>query len=208
MPEYTPFLSLISVVIAAYLIGAIPFGLVMAHVFGLGDIRKVGSGNIGATNVLRTGHKPAAMLTLLLDSGKGLIIILVIRLLGGDQIMLAAAGVSSIFGHCYPLWLGFRGGKGVATGLGVFLGLDLMAGILVCLTWLFIAVLFRLSSLSALVSYLSAPVLIGITATWRGDELPLAFIYGAGTMACLATWRHRSNISRILKGKEPKIGQS
>ncbi len=136
MPEYIDFLPLISVVIAAYLIGAIPFGLVMAHVFGLGDIRKVGSGNIGATNVLRTGHKLAAMLTLLLDSGKGLIIIMVIRLLGGDEIMPAAAGVASIFGHCYPLWLRFRGGKGVATGLGVFLGLDLMAGILVCLTWL------------------------------------------------------------------------
>lgn len=208
MTEQIDMIPLIGVITAAYLIGAIPFGLVMARLFGLGDIRTIGSGNIGATNVLRTGHKPAALLTLLLDSGKGLMIVVIIRLMGGDDIMLAAAAVASIFGHCYPVWLRFRGGKGVATGIGVFLGLDWLAGILICLLWLVAAVIFRLSSVSALVSYLSAPVLIGLTAYWRGDEMPFALIYGVGIMACLATWRHRSNISRVLAGKEPKIGRS
>jgi glycerol-3-phosphate acyltransferase PlsY len=208
MTEQIDMIPLIGVITAAYLVGAIPFGLVMARLFGLGDIRTIGSGNIGATNVLRTGHKPAALLTLLLDSGKGLMIVVIIRLMGGDDIMLAAAAVASIFGHCYPVWLRFRGGKGVATGIGVFLGLDWLAGILICLLWLAVAVIFRLSSVSALVSYLSAPVLIGLTAYWRGDDMPFALIYGAGIMACLATWRHRSNISRVLAGKEPKIGQS
>lgn len=207
MPEQIALFPLLSVVTLAYLIGAIPFGLVMANLFQLGDIRTIGSGNIGATNVLRTGNKLAALLTLLLDSGKGLIVVVAIRFMGGDDIMLAASAVASIFGHCYPIWLRFQGGKGVATGIGVFLGLDILAGALICLTWLITALLFRLSSVSALISYLTAPAMIALTSYWRGDDLPLAIIYGAGVMACLTTWRHRSNISRLLAGKEPKIGR-
>ena len=192
----------------AYLIGSIPFGLVIARLFGLGNLRQIGSGNIGATNVLRTGNKLAALLTLICDSGKGLIIIIALTYMMASEIMLAAAAVASITGHCYPLWLRFQGGKGVATGLGVFLGLDLMAGVLICLTWLIVALIFRWSSLSAIVSYLSAPLLIALSAFWRGEEMPLALIYGVGIMAALATWRHRSNITRLIAGKEPKIGRS
>ncbi|MAJ34511.1 MAG: acyl-phosphate glycerol 3-phosphate acyltransferase [Candidatus Puniceispirillum sp. TMED52] len=192
----------------AYLIGSIPFGLVIARLFGLGNLRQIGSGNIGATNVLRTGNKLAALLTLICDSGKGLIIIIALTYMMASEIMLAAAAVASITGHCYPLWLRFQGGKGVATGLGVFLGLDFMAGVLICLTWLIVALIFRWSSLSAIVSYLSAPLLIALSAFWRGEEMPLALIYGVGIMAALATWRHRSNITRLIAGKEPKIGRS
>ena len=130
----------------AYLIGSIPFGLVIARLFGLGNLRQIGSGNIGATNVLRTGNKLAALLTLICDSGKGLIIIIALTYMMASEIMLAAAAVASITGHCYPLWLRFQGGKGVATGLGVFLGLDFMAGVLICLTWLIVALIFRWSS--------------------------------------------------------------
>lgn len=192
----------------AYLIGSIPFGLVIARLFGLGNLRQIGSGNIGATNVLRTGNKLAALLTLICDSGKGLIIIIALTYMMASEIMLAAAAVASITGHCYPLWLRFQGGKGVATGLGVFLGLDFMAGVLICLTWLIVALIFRWSSLSAIVSYLSAPLLIALSAFWRGEEMPFALIYGVGIMAALATWRHRSNITRLIAGKEPKIGRS
>ena len=192
----------------AYLIGSIPFGLVIARLFGLGNLRQIGSGNIGATNVLRTGNKLAALLTLICDSGKGLIIIIALTYMMASEIMLAAAAVASITGHCYPLWLRFQGGKGVATGLGVFLGLDFMAGVLICLTWLIVALIFRWSSLSAIVSYISAPLLIALSVFWRGEEMPLALIYGVGIMAALATWRHRSNITRLIAGKEPKIGRS
>ena len=192
----------------AYLIGSIPFGLVIARLFGLGNLRQIGSGNIGATNVLRTGNKLAALLTLICDSGKGLIIIIALTYMMASEIMLAAAAVASITGHCYPLWLRFQGGKGVATGLGVFLGLDFMAGVLICLTWLIVALIFRWSSLSAIVSYLSAPLLMALSAYWRGDDIPFALIYGVGIMAALATWRHRSNIMRLYDGKEPKIGRS
>lgn len=196
------------IIAGSYLIGSIPFGLVMARLFGLGNLRQIGSGNIGATNVLRTGNKSAALLTLILDSGKGLIIIIALKYMAASEIMLAAAAVASITGHCYPIWLRFRGGKGVATGLGVFIGLDFMAGVLICLTWLIVALILRWSSLSAIVSYLSAPLLMALSAYWRGDDIPFALIYGVGIMAALATWRHRSNIMRLYDGKEPKIGRS
>lgn len=196
------------IIAGSYLIGSIPFGLVMARLFGLGNLRQIGSGNIGATNVLRTGNKSAALLTLILDSGKGLIIIIALKYMTASEIMLAAAAVASITGHCYPIWLRFLGGKGVATGLGVFIGLDFMAGVLICLTWLIVALILRWSSLSAIVSYLSAPLLMALSAYWRGDDIPFALIYGVGIMAALATWRHRSNIMRLYDGKEPKIGRS
>jgi glycerol-3-phosphate acyltransferase PlsY len=190
---------------AAYLVGAIPFGLVIARLFGLGDIRQIGSGNIGATNVLRTGNKIAAALTLLLDSGKGLLVVIIARYLSGDEMSIAIAGLFSIVGHCYPVWLGFRGGKGVATGLGVFLGFDPLIGVIICLVWLAVALLFRFSSLAAMISYISAPFLFAFISP---APLSVAMMISAGLMAILAVWRHRGNILRLLSGTEPRIGKS
>jgi glycerol-3-phosphate acyltransferase PlsY len=190
---------------AAYLVGAIPFGLVMSRLFGLGDIRQIGSGNIGATNVLRTGNKIAAALTLLLDSGKGLLVVIIARYLSEDEYSVAIAGLFSIVGHCYPVWLGFRGGKGVATGLGVFLGFDPLIGALICLIWLAVAFIFRFSSLAAMISYISAPLLFALVSP---APLPVIMVISAGSMSILAVWRHRSNIMRLLSGAEPRIGKS
>ena len=203
MPE--PIIALGLYGLAAYLIGAIPFGLVMAKVFGLGVIRTIGSGNIGATNVLRTGNKIAAALTLLLDSGKGLFVVIIARYLSGDGNVIAIAGLFSMAGHCYPVWLGFRGGKGVATGLGVFLGLHPLIGALICLIWLASAFLFRFSSLAAIISYLSAPLLFALITP---PPLPVSTVIISGIIAVLVIWRHRGNIKRLLSGAEPRIGKS
>ncbi|MDA1319944.1 MAG: glycerol-3-phosphate 1-O-acyltransferase PlsY [Proteobacteria bacterium] len=203
MPEHIIVLMLYG--LAAYLIGAIPFGLVIAKLFGLGDIRNIGSGNIGATNVLRTGNKIAAVLTLLLDSGKGLFVVMIARYLNGDGNVIAITGLLSIVGHCYPIWLGFRGGKGVATGLGVFLGFHPLVGAMVCLVWLVTAFLFRFSSLAAIISYTSAPILFALISS---PPLPVLTVITAGMIAALAIWRHRGNIKRLFSGTEPRIGMS
>ncbi|MDA0308272.1 MAG: glycerol-3-phosphate 1-O-acyltransferase PlsY [Proteobacteria bacterium] len=203
MPEHIIVLMLYG--LAAYLIGAIPFGLVIAKLFGLGDIRNIGSGNIGATNVLRTGNKIAAALTLLLDSGKGLFVVMIARYLNGDSNVIAITGLLSIVGHCYPIWLGFRGGKGVATGLGVFLGFHPLVGAMVCLVWLVTAFLFRFSSLAAIISYTSAPILFALISS---PPLPVLTVITAGMIAALAIWRHRGNIKRLFSGTEPRIGMS
>ena len=203
MPEHIIVLMLYG--LAAYLIGAIPFGLVIAKLFGLGDIRNIGSGNIGATNVLRTGNKIAAVLTLLLDSGKGLFVVMIARYLNGDSNVIAITGLLSIVGHCYPIWLGFRGGKGVATGLGVFLGFHPLVGAMVCLVWLVTAFLFRFSSLAAIISYTSAPILFALISS---SPLPVLTVITAGMIAALAIWRHRGNIKRLFSGTEPRIGMS
>ena len=203
MPEHIIVLMLYG--LAAYLIGAIPFGLVIAKLFGLGDIRNIGSGNIGATNVLRTGNKIAAVLTLLLDSGKGLFVVMIARYLNGDSNVIAITGLLSIVGHCYPIWLGFRGGKGVATGLGVFLGFHPLVGAMVCLVWLVTAFLFRFSSLAAIISYTSAPILFALIIS---PPLPVLTVITAGMIAALAIWRHRGNIKRLFSGTEPRIGMS
>ena len=203
MPEHIIVLMLYG--LAAYLIGAIPFGLVIAKLFGLGDIRNIGSGNIGATNVLRTGNKIAAALTLLLDSGKGLFVVMIARYLNGDGNVIAITGLLSIVGHCYPIWLGFRGGKGVATGLGVFLGFHPLVGAMVCLVWLVTAFLFRFSSLAAIISYTSAPILFALISS---PPLPILTVITAGMIAALAIWRHRGNIKRLFSGTEPRIGMS
>mgnify|MGYP000247545230 CR=1 FL=1 len=134
-----------------YLLGSVPFGVVITRALGLGDLRKIGSGNIGATNVLRTGHKGAALATLLLDSGKGAIAVLLARWLGGEGAALVA-GAAAFLGHLFPVWLGFKGGKGVATFLGVMLALAWPVGIAACLTWLGVALTMRISSLAALVA--------------------------------------------------------
>jgi glycerol-3-phosphate acyltransferase PlsY len=181
-----------------YLLGSIPFGLVITKAAGLGDIRTVGSGNIGATNVLRTGRKDLAAATLLLDSGKGAIAVGVAYLLGWRP---EIAGAAAFLGHCFPVWLGFKGGKGVATFLGTLLALWFPAGVLACLTWLGSAFATRYSSLSALLAAAAGPL---IFFTMGKVEFALASLF----MAVLIFVRHRSNIDRLIKGGEPKIGKS
>ncbi len=200
MPEITSApLALILVAFLAYLLGSIPFGVVMARLFGLGDLRKIGSGNIGATNVLRTGNKPAAFLTLVLDAGKGGIAVLMARYaVGGDAGQLA--GFAAFLGHCYPVFLGFKGGKGVATWLGTLLALAWPLGLAACATWLAAAVLFRISSLAAL----SAAVLSPLWAWLLGYPSMLAL---AVLLALLIFYRHGENIRRLIAGEEPRIGR-
>ncbi len=194
-----------------YLLGSIPFGLVLTRLAGLGDIRKVGSGNIGATNVLRTGRKGLALATLLLDGAKGAVaLLLVVRFYTED--MALAAGLGAMLGHMFPVWLGFKGGKGVATALGLLLAAAWPIGTLACFTWLVVAALFRYSSLAALAAIALAPVY-----AWSADSLiwPLwgsAIVYAqvakfAFVVALLVWLRHAGNIRRLLAGTEPKIGQ-
>lgn len=183
----------------AYLLGSVPFGIVMARLFGLGDLRSVGSGNIGATNVLRTGNKPAAFLTLVLDAGKGAIAVLVARaVLGEDAAQLA--GFAAFLGHCFPVFLGFRGGKGMATFLGTLLALAWPIGLAACATWAVTAGLFRMSSLAALVAAALSPV-----AAWILGQ-PTAIVFCAA-LAVLIFIRHHENIGRIARGEESKIGK-
>ncbi len=186
------------VAIAAYLLGSIPFGMVIAKVMGLGNLRDIGSGNIGATNVLRTGNKPAAFLTLICDAGKGGVAVLVAQYLCGNT-AAQVAGLCAFLGHLYPIWLRFNGGKGVATFLGILLALNFFAGLAVCLTWLAAAVIGRISSLAALVSAASAPVWLGLLGAQTAVALCVV-------LAVLVWIKHRSNIQRILSGQEPKIG--
>ncbi|QEX16352.1 glycerol-3-phosphate acyltransferase [Hypericibacter terrae] len=186
-----------------YLLGSIPFGLLLTRAAGLGDIRKIGSGNIGATNVLRTGNKLLALATLLLDGAKGAAAVLIAQYWGGDAAgpdLMLAAGAGAILGHLYPVWLGFKGGKGVATSLGILLALDWRVGALACVTWLAAALIFRYSSLSALLALLFAPIYAWLLA---GPRLAVFAIF----VAALVWWRHRENIRRLLKGEEPKIGK-
>lgn len=198
MPDLTTApLTLLIVAVLAYLLGSVPFGIVMARLFGLGDLRKVGSGNIGATNVLRTGSKPAAALTLLGDAGKGGAAVLLARwLLGEDAAQVA--GLMAFLGHCFPVYLGFKGGKGVATFLGTLLALSFPLGVVACLTWLAAAAAFRISSLAALIAAASAP----FWALWLHPTAALLCVALAG----LIFYRHGANIRRIREGSEPRIG--
>lgn len=186
-------------IIIGYLIGSIPFGIVITRALGLGDLRSIGSGNIGATNVLRTGHKGAALATLLLDSGKGAVAVLLARHFGGETAGIAA-GAAAFLGHCFPVWLGFRGGKGVATFLGTLIAMYWPVGLIACAIWLVVALISRMSSLSALVAAASAPVV----ALLLGQGLvALAALF----MATLIFQRHHANIARLISGTEPKIGR-
>ncbi|MGR3541436.1 MAG: glycerol-3-phosphate 1-O-acyltransferase PlsY [Hasllibacter sp.] len=200
MPELvTPFWWLIAAGALAYLLGSVPFGIVMARLFGLGDLRAVGSGNIGATNVLRTGNRTAAFLTLVLDAGKGAIAVLAARAAGLGEDAAQLAGFMAFLGHCAPIYLGFRGGKGVATFLGTALALAWPVGLAACATWLAGAALTRISSAAALLAAALAPVwalLLG-----RPEAVVLFALLGA-----LVWWRHRPNIARLLRGEEPRIG--
>ncbi|MTH62006.1 glycerol-3-phosphate 1-O-acyltransferase PlsY [Paracoccus litorisediminis] len=185
--------------VIGYLLGSIPFGIVITRALGLGDLRKIGSGNIGATNVLRTGNKPAALATLLLDSGKGAIAVLLARALAGPEAALAA-GAAAFLGHLFPVWLGFKGGKGVATFLGTLLALDWRLGLIACGIWLLTALIGRISSLSALV----AAALTPLVALWLDGPLMAAV---TAFMTVLIFIRHHANITRILAGTEPRIGK-
>ena len=198
MPQLTSDPMMLGLVaILAYLLGSIPFGIVITRAFGLGDLRSIGSGNIGATNVLRTGNKPAAAATLILDAAKGGIAVLIARYtLGEDAAQLA--GLSAFLGHLFPIWLGFKGGKGVATFLGILLALAWPVGLAACATWAAAAALTRISSAAALCA-------AGMSGIWlfvfnHGTMLLLVFI-----LTVLVYIRHAANIARIKAGTEPKI---
>ena len=185
--------------IIGYLLGSIPFGLLLARVMGLGNLREIGSGNIGATNVLRTGNKTAAALTLLLDGGKGAVAVLLARVMAGEDAAQVAA-LLAMLGHCYPVWLGFRGGKGVATFLGIMLALAWPVGVGCCIAWLIGAFASRISSMGALTAAGAATGLIIFLGYGS------AFVLGA-ILTVIVFWRHRGNIARIRAGTEPRIGQ-
>ena len=200
MPEITSAIPLLAATaIAAYLLGAVPFGIVMARVFGLGDLRQIGSGNIGATNVLRTGNKLAAFLTLALDAGKGGIAVLIARALVGEDAAILA-GFAAFLGHLFPVYLGFKGGKGVATFLGTLLALSFPLGIAACATWLVTALICRYSSLSAMTAAAFTPIWMGLLGHSEMIVLGIA-------LALLIFLRHKDNISRLRAGEETKIGK-
>ncbi|PHQ96370.1 MAG: acyl-phosphate glycerol 3-phosphate acyltransferase [Marinosulfonomonas sp.] len=200
MPDITSTYQMLAIAaLAGYLLGSIPFGIVIARVMGLGNLREIGSGNIGATNVLRTGNKTAAALTAMLDAGKGAVALLLARaLIGEDAAQIAA--LAAFLGHLFPIWLRFRGGKGVATFLGILLALYWPLGLAACATWLFSAITMRMSSLAGLMA-------AGLSPMWtimldQGQTLLLGAI-----LTVLIYIRHAANIKRIKAGTEPKIGR-
>ena len=185
--------------VLGYLAGSVPFGLLVSNALGLGNLREIGSGNIGATNVLRTGSKTAAAATLLLDGGKGALAVLLARWLTGED-AAQLAGLMAFIGHCFPVWLHFKGGKGVATFLGLMLALAFPVGVACCLTWLVAFAILRISSVGALAA-------AGLSVVW-------AVALGLPTMAVLCLlltglvfYRHSANIQRLRAGTEPKVGQ-
>ncbi len=193
-----PSLAFLVALVGGYLIGSIPFGLLLTRAAGLGDIRAIGSGNIGATNVLRTGNKGLAAATLVLDALKGVAAVLLMRWLTGEQDLVA--GTAAVLGHTLPVWLQFNGGKGVATALGVYLGAMWPVGLACCAVWLVVAKVTRMSSAGSLSACLAAPVLA--LALVDGEHAMLAVLVGV-----LVAWRHEGNIRRILAGTEPRIGE-
>ncbi|WP_029039841.1 glycerol-3-phosphate 1-O-acyltransferase PlsY [Cucumibacter marinus] len=184
--------------IIGYLLGSIPFGLLITRMAGLGDVRNIGSGNIGTTNVLRTGRRELAALTLIGDAGKGAVAVLAVRYFFGSEAAVIA-GVAAFLGHCFPVWLGFKGGKGVATYIGVMLALNWIVGLLFCVVWIIIAVIRRYSSLAALIAAASAPVF-----AWIWDTPLLSFT--AACMTLVLFYKHVPNIMRLMEGTETKIG--
>jgi glycerol-3-phosphate acyltransferase PlsY len=198
MSDEANLIYLLGALIFGYLMGSIPFGVILTRMAGLGDIRKVGSGNIGATNVLRTGRKGLAIATLLGDALKGTAAVLIAAQWGEQSATLAALG--AFLGHLYPVWLKFKGGKGVATFIGILIGLNWIAALIFAAIWLGVAFATRYSSLSALVASAAAPIVL--------------WLLGAPTVAAIAVilvallwWKHSENISRLLAGTEGKIGQ-
>jgi len=191
-------MTLLLALIGGYLIGSIPFGVLLARVFGLGDLRKVGSGNIGATNVLRTGNKAAAALTLLLDALKGAVPVWIAWAWGPEA--AALAGLGAVIGHCFPVWLSFRGGKGVATFLGALLALDWLAFLAFAIVWLAVAFVSKYSSLAALVASLVALAVTLLTGAW-----PILAALALIGLVALVIQRHHQNIARLRAGTESRI---
>jgi glycerol-3-phosphate acyltransferase PlsY len=189
---------LIGALIFGYLLGSIPFGLIITRIAGMGDIRAIGSGNIGATNVLRTGNKGLAALTLLGDAGKGAAAVLIARALGPEA--AAVAGFGAFLGHLFPVWLGFKGGKGVATYLGVLMAYAWPAGLAFAGIWLAVAYISRYSSLAALIAAAATPIVLAGLGDWLGVGL---FTMLTG----LVFIRHHANLSRLMRGEESRIGQ-
>ena len=181
----------------SYVLGSVPFGLLLTRAAGLGDIRAIGSGNIGATNVLRTGNRKLAALTLLLDGLKGALAVIIVSIFAPD--LGAVAAIGAMLGHLFPVWLKFKGGKGVATGIGVMLGLAWPVGVALCVIWLGVA-LFRLSSLAALAAFAAAPLVVMMMG--RTDLVPVTLAISAMIFA-----KHYANIRRLLRRAEPKIGE-
>ncbi|MBM6579250.1 glycerol-3-phosphate 1-O-acyltransferase PlsY [Microvirga sp. BT689] len=198
MSDEANLLSLVGTLVFGYLLGSIPFGLIFTRMAGLGDVRKIGSGNIGATNVLRTGRKGLAAATLLADALKGTAAVLLAAQWGPQFAIVAALG--AFLGHLFPIWLGFKGGKGVATFIGVLIGLKPLAALIFCLIWLGVAFASKYSSLSALVASAAAPIVL-----WLLGEPGMAGV--AVILVALLWWKHGQNISRLLAGTEGKIGQ-
>jgi glycerol-3-phosphate acyltransferase PlsY len=230
MAEHADSIAFLIALVGGYLIGSVPFGLLLTKAAGLGDIRQVGSGNIGATNVLRTGRKGLAAATLILDGLKGAVAVLLARYFLGDQdvvvgtaatlildglkgavaVLLArqflgdqdvVVGTAAVLGHLFPVWLGFRGGKGVATGLGVLLAAAWPVGLACCAVWLVAAKLLKMSSAAALTAFAAAPLFALVLSS--ADHALMALL-----IAVLVFWRHEANIRRLLAGTEPRIGKS
>ncbi len=201
MPEIDSSMNVLALWAAlGYLIGSVPFGMIIARVMGLGNLRQIGSGNIGATNVLRTGSKPAAALTLLLDGGKGALAVLLARAYAGEDAAQISA-LMAFLGHCLPVWLAFKGGKGVATFIGLWLALDWRVGVACCLTWLVSVAIWRMSSAGALAA-------AALSTTWIITLTDgKTFILGIA-LTFLIYWRHKDNVARIKSRTEPKIGKS
>lgn len=199
MPEIVTTLPLLALwALLGYLLGSVPFGVLISRAMGLGDLRQIGSGNIGATNVLRTGSKPAAAATLLLDGGKGAAAVLLARAFAPED-AVQLAGLAAFVGHCFPVWLGFRGGKGVATFLGLLIALAWPIGLAACASWLAAAAIVRMSSAAALFA-------AALSVVWALLFAPSAALLCA-LLAALVFWRHSENIRRILAGTEPQIGR-
>ena len=195
-------MNLLAGVVAAYLVGAIPIGLLVARAFGVVDLRRQGSGNIGATNVLRTAGRLAALLTLVGDAGKGYLAVWVGSALGGGALAAGAAAVAAIAGNCWSPFLLFRGGKGMATGLGAFLRLVPLATLPAIVVWLAVAMTFRYASLASLMAALCVP--LGALALGR---YPVEFVAASAAGAAIVVYRHRDNIGRLLAGTERRLGQ-
>ena len=201
MPDFTSSTGLmIAVAVLSYVLGSVPFGIVITRMMGLGDLRAIGSGNIGATNVLRTGNKRAAAATLVLDAAKGAVAVLIARAMAGEDAAQLAA-LCSFLGHLFPVWLQFKGGKGVATFLGTLLALDWRVGLACCATWAVAAAVTRISSLSALTA-------AALSTFWLivFDQGQMIFLVMVLTLLVYA--RHWANLERIKNGTEPKIGQN
>ena len=199
MPTEIVWTAPAAALLIGYLLGAIPFGVLLTRAFGAGDLRAIGSGNIGATNVLRTGRKGLAAATLLLDLAKGLVAVLAVRaLLPGEEQLAAAA---ALVGHCYPVWLRFRGGKGVATMMGIALALHWPLGAVFAAVWIGLLAVTRISSLAGMIAAISTPVTAAITGAF--DLVPLLM-----ALAGIVLWKHRENIGRLIDGTEPRVGKA